>query len=774
MTVFFFGTMEMPRLILIQRRIGLAKIWLQLVIPSDVIIFFVGRWNESVVIQRICLKSLANLYQIQTASHLSRLHQLLKQYRRVNDAKNSDYGYYNQCFNQCKTVAFCPIGIHVVIVVIAPRCLFPLTFNISAGDWEWSFPRYISLQPVGDHPTLSVVICLTIRFPADGLISRRMKHEMSFVESNELKSIGLFIMLAWLLSGGVDPSFGSSTNAPHLSTQSVGSGYKIVAQIPDSFTNRIDFYRMIPTSTQSFLGFASIWSTAITNMAKGTTNVIEWVDTNVNTASACYYVLGNADLDTDEDGLSDAREALVYKTNPTLYDSDGDFLSDGIEGTTPGFDPMQSNSPSADMDGDGLCNLDEAIYGTCLNGSDTDGDGTSDAMEVSQGSNPLWAGDGGVAPSTNEVIEISLTVGDQSITASERYQLNVGQIHHQPASFGNVETRGYLFRRGMEYPVTIQHLANNPNVFCSPRPDYDYTAKIQGLGGEAGWVYGNDGVIVHDDAGFLGEHFGASVFYAQNKTAKLHIVKIVQNNELWWFNGEDPGGSYHIEATLTALGITEGTFQWSVTAGDDKVDLNNGGEDSDTVTGVNNNTVTVKGTGPSLSSQDVIISLSHNGQLIKTHRLTVFAPASLQLVGVEDEDYGNLSPFYTNAVGYWSQLTYEIHDQFNAVLPYDVPWNEDFNYDGAQSVDGIPDYDDENWGWGGEDGWIVSPANATDNIARGNPPCSIPPAQSPGNGDVKVVHETGGWYVGSLTVGRGVCVSPNCTWQAYQDHGRHE
>lgn len=55
-----------------------------------------------------------------------------------------------------------------------------------------------------------------------------------------------------------------------------------------------------------------------------------------------FYVLGTP-LDSDEDGLTDAYERLVSKTNPALWDTDGDGLSDGWE-VAHGMNPLVDES----------------------------------------------------------------------------------------------------------------------------------------------------------------------------------------------------------------------------------------------------------------------------------------------------------------------------------------------------------------------------------------------------------------------------------------------
>lgn len=101
--------------------------------------------------------------------------------------------------------------------------------------------------------------------------------------------------------------------------------------------------------------------------------------------------------DQDGDGLT-ALDEFARGTDPTLADSDGDGLEDGWE-IDFGFDPTDGADidPYADLDGDGLLNVDEAAHGTDPNEADSDGDGMQDGAEVLAGLYPLVAdsdGDG--------------------------------------------------------------------------------------------------------------------------------------------------------------------------------------------------------------------------------------------------------------------------------------------------------------------------------------------------------------------------------------------
>ena len=91
--------------------------------------------------------------------------------------------------------------------------------------------------------------------------------------------------------------------------------------------------------------------------------------------------------DTDDDGLSDAVEELIFKSNPD--NSDSNFLRDGNGNGSPDF-PAKANNwvcdGDEDLDGDGWSNADEIAMGTDPfvaqnNGLDVDDDGLPDWAE---------------------------------------------------------------------------------------------------------------------------------------------------------------------------------------------------------------------------------------------------------------------------------------------------------------------------------------------------------------------------------------------------------
>lgn len=106
------------------------------------------------------------------------------------------------------------------------------------------------------------------------------------------------------------------------------------------------------------------------------------------TVAAASVVTGT--IDNDGDGLTDEAETTIHGTDPTIWDTDGDGISDGEEIQT-GSDPFTANPPPAalDSDGDGLPDADEAGIGTDAFVADTDGDGVIDGEEIASGTDPF-------------------------------------------------------------------------------------------------------------------------------------------------------------------------------------------------------------------------------------------------------------------------------------------------------------------------------------------------------------------------------------------------
>lgn len=93
--------------------------------------------------------------------------------------------------------------------------------------------------------------------------------------------------------------------------------------------------------------------------------------------------------DTDYDGLSDGKEIDQFKTDPNMPDTDGDGYSDGNE-IDENSDPLDSNSIPDDKNKNNISDRWEAKYSIDVkDGSqDTDGDGVSDNLEYKYNTNP--------------------------------------------------------------------------------------------------------------------------------------------------------------------------------------------------------------------------------------------------------------------------------------------------------------------------------------------------------------------------------------------------
>lgn len=92
--------------------------------------------------------------------------------------------------------------------------------------------------------------------------------------------------------------------------------------------------------------------------------------------------------DSDGDGLPDAWEENVFRTDPRNRDSDGDGYPDRLE-IEQGYDPSsRGKMASGDADKDGLADRLELLFGTDPQSTDSDGDGKEDGREVASGYDP--------------------------------------------------------------------------------------------------------------------------------------------------------------------------------------------------------------------------------------------------------------------------------------------------------------------------------------------------------------------------------------------------
>ncbi len=209
-----------------------------------------------------------------------------------------------------------------------------------------------------------------------------------------------------------------------------------------------------------------------------------------------YAEFNNGWIDNDGDGLPDSWEE-VLGTDPNDPDTDGDGIPDGDE----------------DTDGDGLTNHQEFIYGTSPVYHDTDGDGVSDGDEVAQGSNPNNPHDQGEPPSSDELVDVTLTIGDHSNSNSERWMLRVGEISHKAAGIGEVTTDTYQFHKGESYSIRVTHLEGDG--------DFDYTAHVNPDSGA-----GHACVTIDDPDELLGEFWDDNNNHQDRTIGKVATMQL--------------------------------------------------------------------------------------------------------------------------------------------------------------------------------------------------------------------------------------------------------
>jgi hypothetical protein len=240
--------------------------------------------------------------------------------------------------------------------------------------------------------------------------------------------------------------------------------------------------------------------------ADGVSNIVEYygVDPMNLTASAeLVETLKSLDVTNRRRDFQLARS-----TDPTNFDTDGDLLNDGFE-IRFGLDALNPDNLNSDEDGDGLTTFQEQRLGTNPFNADSDADGISDKTESDSGSDP---NDGQDSTPNDKTVELTLSVGDPSGSASERYNMVVGTTTHEAPVFGQVRSDRYNFPPGV-YTVSVLHVASKLST-----PDYDYFAGIT-------WTELPEGITVSvsNPQRLLGTHFESSFDFSVGKTATLTI-----------------------------------------------------------------------------------------------------------------------------------------------------------------------------------------------------------------------------------------------------------
>lgn len=222
---------------------------------------------------------------------------------------------------------------------------------------------------------------------------------------------------------------------------------------------------------------------------------------------------------------------------------------------------------------------------------------------------------------------------------------------------------------------------------------------------------------------------------------------------LWWFKGLSQGVSgYNNQITLTGSPLN-GSYQWKIAVGSDKVSLSNS----------TTNNVQVTSIGQSTKANDVSITATVNGQTSPPFTLTVRAPYAL------GTDPNHRTPVYLSDPTYvWeTDIYYQVLDNLLTPMPVALPVNEYF----TTAI--IPDYSGTNWNRGPA-GCANTASDATfpDGIGGEYSYYTPTPVYNPSWNGVKVIHWGQDWHIGTCTIGSGPRVQSD-TIQKWTDHALH-
>lgn len=208
-------------------------------------------------------------------------------------------------------------------------------------------------------------------------------------------------------------------------------------------------------------------------------------------------------LDTDGDGLADIFENM-YGTDIDNPDTDGDSITDGQEVYLTDTDPLVYNSfdenlsdADADCDGDGISNIEEILLGTDPLSVDTDGDGLSDWDEINTYNtdplNPDTDGDG-LLDGDELIIGLDPTDPETYGIPDAEYTLEQS-IPTDSDAFSRINTEDSPYKLSMDITAAgyvegnivanetpySKAISNDSMIGIAPALDYEYKDSIESV-----------------------------------------------------------------------------------------------------------------------------------------------------------------------------------------------------------------------------------------------------------------------------------------------------
>ncbi|WP_424016167.1 hypothetical protein ACOZ4N_00795 (plasmid) [Halorientalis pallida] len=302
----------------------------------------------------------------------------------------------------------------------------------------------------------------------------------------------------------------------------------------------------------------------------------------------------NSDVDTDGDGLTDARERDLG-TNATLVDTDGDGLWDGNE-TELGFDPLDNDSDASstqsneagdgvedgleDIDGDGIPVGREMRLGLDPFDADEDDDGLPSGYEATQSyTDPTQAdsNDNGVSDGSEDHDGDSLTTAKELNIGSDPQRRDTdddGLDDDRELAIGtNVsdpDTDNDGIKDGIEASNTFPTNPTNSDTDGDGIPDgeeevstkttnttLNATATVRGPGTVAGNVTIKNGSRPMLDLGAAGDSMVTSPIKFENQSRFDNATITLPYNELAVSGSEADVSIYRYNETLQTFVAVE-------------------------------------------------------------------------------------------------------------------------------------------------------------------------------------------------------------------------
>ncbi len=245
------------------------------------------------------------------------------------------------------------VAYYTVTLAEDPETRDRLIYN-SIGELIWKVPAPSSYVPSGSEPGINyplgaddparIRIAVTLMEKAD-------KELLDEVEAENAENV-LAESLVQSFRGGFEMDSlwyedNPPTNLMIIAATAVSNNVVLRIGYPDVFTNRLEIFNFDSGDApehEQLAGTNNFWNLLATDISVSGTSV-SWTNTSLPTSLyRRFYVAGNADIDSDSDGLANAREIYLFHTSTSTNDTDGDGIGDYTEVMTDKTDPNNNDT----------------------------------------------------------------------------------------------------------------------------------------------------------------------------------------------------------------------------------------------------------------------------------------------------------------------------------------------------------------------------------------------------------------------------------------------